>query len=96
MFDDLNLHYIEQSGLGFLVKQITADEINEILKCYALVPIVRRELIEKSRNEDCTLYIMLETDDVNGGWHFGYKYPNDIGIYPFTKTKLTFKDVYGG
>lgn len=94
--EDLIFTYKEICGLGFLVKELTADEVNEILKCYTLVPFVRRELIEKSRNEDCRLYIMLETDGENRSWHFGYKYPNDDSVYPFVENKMTYKELFGG
>lgn len=94
--EELTFTYKEISGLGFLIKELTTDEVNEILKCYTLVPFVRRELIEKSRNQDCKLFLMLETDGEHRNWHFGYQYPDDLGIYPFIENKITYKELFGG
>ena len=58
--------------------------------------MVRKQLIEKSRNDDCTLYIMLNCDEYGAGWYFGYQYPNCIDIAPFTEVNIKFTDIFKG
>ena len=92
--EEFSLKYVEQYGVGFMVKRLTAEEVNQMLRCQTLVNAIRMQLIEKSRNDDCEIYMMLDCDTYGGGWYFGYKYPDSLDITPFEKLDKSFKEVF--
>ena len=94
LFDDYALKYVELYGCKFIVKQLQPDELQELLKSGIYDANLERQIIEKGRNEECSLFLMLNCDEFGAGWYLGYQYANAIDICPFSNKRIKFDEVF--